>query len=146
MEMPLVIFATRNPSEIALSLKKRNNIPVEKGMALWEYYIASALNASLDIPRIFVDYSEFLTRPMTSLEKTHSWLVHNGCRGLSMPVEHEVKSFIDADPYRAQAENNGIGFTHQNQQQLWQIITGNMPQVGDAECSEQSKKLLTSNQ
>lgn len=142
MEVPVVIVVTRNPAEIALSLEQRNGVPHAKSMALWEYYMASALNASLDVPRIFVDHSQIIQRPQTSTEGLLGWLSAQGCRRLDMPSAKEISAFIDPSLYRAKTADNSIGFTNTNQQQLWQILQGHMPQVGYIQCSDASVQQL----
>lgn len=144
MEMPLVIFVTRNPAQIALSLNTRNGIAPDTAMALWEYYIASALNASLHIPRLFVDYQDVLERPQISLEGTFRWLASQGVRKLDMPGHKEISAFVDPNLHQATSSERHIPFTNSNQQQLWHIVKGTLPQVGYVSCSDASTQRLTS--
>lgn len=142
LEMPVGIVVARNPQEIAMSLKKRDGIPIPKGLALWEYYITRALNASINIPRMFVDYNGVLARPHNSIEAICRYLVEQGCTGLHIPSQKEVDAFIDPSLKHANAADQPIEFANTNQQQLWQILQGRLPQVGLMECSAASKELL----
>jgi len=55
-----VLFALRNPLDVARSLEKRNNFPHDKSFGIWFNYNLAALLASADIPRVFISYDGFL--------------------------------------------------------------------------------------
>ena len=51
-----VVLCLRHPSSVAISLLKRNNIPIETGLELWVRYNASLIKGVSKIPLIVVDY------------------------------------------------------------------------------------------
>ena len=91
----------RDPLEIVESLHVRDNIPVVVGISLWEQYIASALSAAMDMPRIFVHYSEIMSNPVHATQRIYNELVYNGVTGLSMPSEEVITDFVDPALYRS---------------------------------------------
>ena len=63
------ILAIRNPVEVAHSLRKRNSLPLELGLALWEKYTISALRL-LGRKRYFIyDYNSFISNPRNTLNE-----------------------------------------------------------------------------
>lgn len=51
-----IVLCLRHPSSVALSLLKRNNIPIETGLELWARYNVSLIKGVSKIPLIVVDY------------------------------------------------------------------------------------------
>jgi len=63
----LPILAIRNPIEVAHSLKNRNSLPLELGLALWEKYTISALQV-LGRKKYFIyDYNSFISDPSATI-------------------------------------------------------------------------------
>ena len=64
LEDPVYIVAIRNPASIALSLKRRDGIPISAALLLWQVYLTSILR---DLPRdanvLFVAYEQLLSSP-----------------------------------------------------------------------------------
>ncbi len=63
------IFAVRNPLNVAKSLQKRSNMPIEKGLLLWYSYNAYALQALRGKKVLIIDYDSFLSDPAPYLER-----------------------------------------------------------------------------
>ncbi len=55
-----VVFAVRNPLDVARSLQKRDGFSLDKGFGIWFNYNISALRAIKNIPTVFVSYDLFL--------------------------------------------------------------------------------------
>ncbi len=53
-----IIFAYRNPLEVAYSLKYRDKIPLEKGLMLWTHYFFQAEYYSRGYNRIVIKYND----------------------------------------------------------------------------------------
>ena len=56
-----IIFCLRSPLGVAISLKKRNGIPLEAGLRLWYEYNIRFLNETSQTPIIVVDYDNLAT-------------------------------------------------------------------------------------
>ncbi len=57
-----IILVHRNPLEVAKSLRRRNAIPVEVGLGLWEAYNLAALRNSRGLHPIVLDYDDLVGR------------------------------------------------------------------------------------
>ncbi len=61
------VFIFRHPKSVALSLKKRNNISIEDGQALWLFY-NQALLRYINQDIFAVNYDELVNHPETALK------------------------------------------------------------------------------
>ncbi len=107
-EVPICIHIDRNPLEVAQSLYKRNNIPVFTGIALWEKYNQSALEASEGLPRVVVSHSRLIHEPEVEVKYLYEQLLGLGAYGLRVPSKKELKSFINKDYYRNRSDESEL--------------------------------------
>ncbi|WP_457743513.1 sulfotransferase family protein [Sulfurimonas sp.] len=56
-----IVLPYRNPIEVANSLNKRNEMPLEKGMLLWAYHFLLAEKYSRAYERAFVEFDELIS-------------------------------------------------------------------------------------
>ena len=99
LEVPVCVHVYRNPIQVAQSLARRNQFPLHYGIALWEAYTISSLNASKGLPRILVSQQEVLKDPISSVRSLYERLGSHGVVGLRMPAETEIRSYIDHSLY-----------------------------------------------
>jgi len=66
---PLFIINFRDPSEVAASLRKRNNMAISKSFLLWMDYTLKAEWYTRGQSRIFLRYDHVLANPSVSLKK-----------------------------------------------------------------------------
>ena len=59
INIPRVLFCYRHPHEVALSLKKRQHIPMSKGFQLWSFHVTEFLRQACGLPVTLVDFSRF---------------------------------------------------------------------------------------
>jgi hypothetical protein len=64
---PVFVICVRNPVEVANSLKRRNNISMEKSFLIWMDYQFKAELYSRGLSRIFISYADFLQDPLKTL-------------------------------------------------------------------------------
>jgi hypothetical protein len=64
-----VVVCFRNPIDAAASLERREGIPLEQGLRLWELYSRGALEHSVGCPRVVVSYEEALAEPAEILAR-----------------------------------------------------------------------------
>lgn len=55
---PKVVIAVRHPFEVALSLLRRDGLPVAHGLLLWARHLLEAEAASRQVPRLVVDHRQ----------------------------------------------------------------------------------------
>jgi hypothetical protein len=108
IELPIGIHVYRNPVEVASSLNKRNGIPMEAGLALWDRYVRSALEASSDMPRIVVSHRQLVQQPAVALPQLLRDLEGLGVPGLRMPSEREFEAFVQDDLYREREDREDL--------------------------------------
>src|SRR3546814_14850657 len=58
---PLVVFAWRDPFQVAHSLRNRNQFSRDKGLLLWLRHVLDAERDSRRLPRCFVRYEPLLS-------------------------------------------------------------------------------------
>lgn len=69
-----IILPYRNPVEVANSLNRRDNMPMEKGMLLWVYNFLLAEKLTRDYDRIFVNFDELITNTSEVISQISSKL------------------------------------------------------------------------
>ncbi len=105
LEWPLGVVVLRNPVEIALSLRARNDFPLHMGVALWEAYIQSLLQNTRGMPIIVVHHSDLVQNPVSAVERLFVALQEQGARRLSLPSQQEIEAFIDSNLYRQRRDD-----------------------------------------
>jgi len=65
----VVVFAIRNPLDVALSLKKREGFPYDKSFGIWFHYNIAALGSVLGLPFLFVHYDRILNNWESELKR-----------------------------------------------------------------------------
>jgi hypothetical protein len=100
LEAPVFVHVTREPLEIAESLRTRNGYPVPVGLALWEVYTAHALAASTGEPRVVVSYGDLMHDPVATTTRLVEELTGLGVPSLRVPTEREVTAFVTPSLHR----------------------------------------------
>ncbi len=88
-----VLFALRNPLDVARSLEKRNGFPHDKSFGIWFNYNLAALLTSTDLTRVFISYDRFLEDWEGEMKRCAKGF------GIKWPeddgeLKNEMKSFI----------------------------------------------------
>lgn len=104
LEVPVLVMMTRDPLEVALSLKTRNTFPLHHGLAVWEYYTVGMVNAARELPVIRIRHRDILTRPYATVEALLEKLQKSGVDGLRLPKREEVEAFIEPTLYHSKSE------------------------------------------
>lgn len=86
-----VLFIYRNPVEVALSIKKRNNLDMEKSLILWAHYNLQAEYFTRLYDRLFISYDELIRQTELTLETI---IQHLGI-DISNDIIKESSKFID---------------------------------------------------
>lgn len=99
---PRFLITIRHPVEVANSLLKRNQLPLEEGLRLWSLYNLELEKHTRGFPRYFVGYPDILS---TWQQHVHAM---QGALQLSWltPVEAahpEIAAFLKPDLYRQRA-------------------------------------------
>jgi hypothetical protein len=69
------VIAVRHPIEIAMSLRKRNRLPVSASLLLWQKYMIDTLaHTEGTASRIFMDFDELIRDPEAECQRLASFL------------------------------------------------------------------------
>jgi hypothetical protein len=68
------VFVWRDPLAVAQSLHKRDVIPIEDGLALWDHYNRSAAAGLNGVDTYVLDYGSVATDPSGALDALADWL------------------------------------------------------------------------
>jgi glycosyltransferase involved in cell wall biosynthesis len=117
LETPLCVYVHRDPIQIAQSLKKRDGLPIQVGIALWEKYTLQALIHSARLSRTLVSYHDLMTRPLDTVKSLYDSLQAQGIQGLRLPSERELFAFIEPSLFHEQG-NEDLQNAYINQHQL----------------------------
>jgi len=74
LDRPACVFVIRHPADVARSLERRNGIPVEAGLALWELYNIRALDCSRAMPRMTLLFDDLVGKQAETSERIGTWL------------------------------------------------------------------------
>ncbi|MBI3608477.1 MAG: glycosyltransferase [Nitrospirae bacterium] len=92
----LCVYVVRNPLDVAKSLQQREGFPIDKSFGIWLTATLAALNATRDVPTVFVSYDKFLSDWEPELRRCVA--------GLSIPwpaddsrLREGMASFLRAD-------------------------------------------------
>lgn len=138
LEVPVVVIVHRDPLEVAQSLAKRNGLPPDYTLALWEYHAAGLLNAGSGLPCIHLRHGDALADPVSFTEQLHARLEQEDVRGLRLPSSREILAFVDPKLHRARAPADATLRLSPHQEMLAALLTGEMVQHSAVEVSEPS--------
>lgn len=123
LELPFCVHVFRHPVEVAHSLKARNGIPIKVGFALWEAYNTRAIEASSDLPRIFVSYSELLSSPQPVVDQLRDAMSTPSGYNFRTPSLAELTSALDNDLRHHRYEAGGAeGSPTKSQLALYELL------------------------
>lgn len=101
-----VLWVVRSPYEVALSLKQRNDFPIDVGLALWEYYNLSVVNLlSKDDAFHLIDYNSLMASPNARIGELQNWIVGRLGSSSSDPGVTIDQSLIEKNLYRNKVDD-----------------------------------------
>lgn len=90
---PAIVFSYRHPLEVAMSLKKRQNFLLERGLRLWIVYNMRAVQNSRNLCRIVTSEDEILSNPRKEVQRVSDELTSK-C-GVPAPLGKIKQSIVD---------------------------------------------------
>ena len=91
---PRIVLPVRNPQDVALSLRKRDGIPIPVGHLLWLRHVLDAENASRGLKRAWLRYDRFLAEPHAILDGLSKSLDVLWPKHASARVQREIRGFL----------------------------------------------------
>lgn len=123
LEVPVVVHVHRDPVEVAASLHRRNAMPMEAGLELWEYYVRSAATAAQDLPAVTVTHAELMSDPETVALRLHEELLGLGVQGIRQPTPRELAIFVDRSLHRERAQRDSLkAYLDRKQARMYQVL------------------------
>ena len=138
LQAPVAVIATRNPMEVAHSLKLRNGMPLEYGLALWEYHAVSIIRHAHALPKVFTTYDAMLTNPLAATRALCDALSDH-MHGLHLPSEENVLAYITPSLRRAHAPEGSPTACQQN---LYAMLLGEAPFDAGITVSDASVQIM----
>lgn len=140
LSAPTVVFISRNPLEVAKSLRRRNGFSIDYGLALWEAYNIAALRHSAHLPRAFVNYHDLTSNPVATIAELDKKLKKLGVTGLGKSQADEV---IERSLHREQADSEEFSERlTPAQKRLWEALVSENVRDLPLEVSYNSRCLL----
>jgi len=121
-EAPVVVFVSREPLEIFLSLGKRDGLGKAHCIALWERYARSAMLGAHGLPMVTISYDQLMKDPPTAVANLRDDLVELGvmargnvdaasqCVSRAFGSSRELYCRLRADPDSTEAQRRLINF------------------------------------
>lgn len=100
LECAVAVNVFRHPIEVASSLRKRDGIPLEVGLAMWKRYVGAAAEAAVGLPSVTSFHHDFVARPYESMGELVEHLQECGVSGLRVPSRVETEAFVAPTLYR----------------------------------------------
>jgi GT2 family glycosyltransferase len=124
VENPVCVLVNRSPIQVAHSLHRRNQFPLEVGVALWERYVLDALAATADLPRVLVSYEEIMADPEGQVDRILGELANAGVEGLCRPSDKDISSFVSQELFhQRQPKEEQLGILNSDQLALASAMT-----------------------
>jgi hypothetical protein len=101
------VLQLRSPLEVALSLNRRDGIPLGLGCHIWLRHVLDAEAGTRDMCRAVVDWNDFLSSPRRTLERVGEQLDVVWPRW-SDGVLAEIDEFVSADLRRERASGSDL--------------------------------------
>ena len=95
LKSPFFVLVSRNPLEIALSLRVRNLFPISYSLALWEHYLLSALRGIQGSPAIIISHARLLADPLTETRAVFNALQDLSRYNIHMPSAIQLNKIIN---------------------------------------------------
>jgi hypothetical protein len=121
------IFLVRHPLEISRSLQRRNGFSNAFALALWEFYMTSALSSAARLPTLFIAHRALMTDPCSASATLPAAFPDVGLRKLS---EAELSVIIEPKLNHHAVPHDEIDGMTPSQIALWhslQLLSNQMP-------------------
>ena len=103
---PIAVVVARHPLEVAISMQTRYGTSLAEGLALWEFYACSTLNAARDLPTIHCNHHDIVHKAKETLCKVSNELKEKHDVVLKEADDKELQSFIKPELHLSKAEKD----------------------------------------
>lgn len=144
LELPVLVQVTRDPMQVAISLRTRNGIPLEVGLAIWEAHVRRQFHHGRDLPFVHVRHDRVLHSPWEATLQLFESLAAKGVRRIELPAQAEVEGFVDPSLLRSrETPTESARVVRPEIAALWtQIRENDFGALASGSLSEASRGLL----
>ena len=103
---PPVLLVTRDPVEVALSLRLRDALPKLLSLALWERYVRESLRACRGLPVLVLRFENVMRDPVRTCERVRSFLAKQAIPCRELP-DDRIREFLDPTIPRSSLSRDG---------------------------------------
>lgn len=64
-----ILYCYRHPNEVAMSLNKRQHIPIRKGLQLWQLHVDQFLKQAVNLPVVMVSYQNLMLSKESAIKE-----------------------------------------------------------------------------
>ncbi|MGH9356173.1 MAG: sulfotransferase family protein, partial [Terriglobia bacterium] len=102
------VVTVREPLDTALSLKKRDNLPLSAAILLWQRYMTTILRCTETRPRrLFIQYERILSEPVEECRRLCGFLEEHCGADDTQPSGQRVDSMLKAVNPKLRSHANG---------------------------------------
>jgi hypothetical protein len=107
------VIPIRDPMEVAMSLQKRNQLPLEKGALLWLDHVLKAEFYSRRQPRAIIHFNRLLAEPLRTMENVAKTLALDYPRKIA-DAKDDISRFLEPSlkHNNAGSKETGNAFPH----------------------------------
>lgn len=140
----LPILVVRNPVEIALSLFRRNRMPLPIGVALWECYMLAAVRQSIEERPVICRHHDLIYQPVSTVQYLIDQINERGPTYLKAPNAEQIEGFVSLDLHRQTAPPDALErYLVADQRTVWdQLNRGELSGIATRELSAASRAAL----
>lgn len=122
-DAPAVVLMTRDPLEVAWSLRRRDGFSLHHGLALWEHYNRSMLEATAGRPAFVSRYEDLLSDPVLWVQRVRDFLLSLGSRLQASAEPGLITAFVDRSLHHTAADDQDAPVLSREQQAMQQVLT-----------------------
>jgi GT2 family glycosyltransferase len=127
LENPVFVHVLRHPLHIARSLQKRNQLPLEYGLCLWEFYSLALLKNLGKKTKLDLSYDAVIKNPYENSEIIYNFLSRQpGGSRLQKVSRQDVETFIDPALCHFDQTKDDTGMMAPDQYELLKKLRGSL--------------------
>ena len=104
----IAIICLRNPLDVARSLEKREGMPIEQGLWLWELYLAGALEHSEGCTRLVVSYEDALSEPVEACARIGRVILGEEGSRRALAAAPQLADLVDPEMQHGSATSGSL--------------------------------------
>ena len=124
LDDPIFIHVFRNPLEVAKSIHKRNNFPIDFCLNLWEVNVLDCLHNTIGKRNFKIMHRDLIFKPYETVGALYENLKpHITSKNFHAPSKEDIEDFVEVSLYRNRDDKNEMAeHLSPSQRTLWDFI------------------------